>query len=111
MGILKYIGLIVLYLLVYSILNTPYNYYSWALGEDSAFANNLWLVVAVVKLGITYVFLKKLKVNGLACLIVLLTASIARIALSLPFPVVVIGYVMYFTHWLTIPLQELETQQ
>lgn len=100
--------MIVLYLLVYSMLNTPYNYYSWALGEDSAFANNLWLVVAVVKLGITYVFLKKLKVNGLAALIVLVTTSVARVALSLPFPVIVIGYVMYFTNWLTIPLKDLK---
>ena len=111
MDVLKYIGAILLYLLVYSILNTPYNYYSWALGEDSSFANNLWLVVAVVKLVITYAFLKRLKVSTLATLIVLFTASTARVALSLPFTVVVIGYVMYFTDWLSIPFQELNTQQ
>lgn len=108
MDVLKYIGLILLYLLVYSILNTPYNYYSWAIGEDSYLANNLWLVVAVVKLVITYAFLRKLKVSKLATLIVLFTASTARVALSLPFPVVVIGYVMYFTDWLSIPFQELK---
>lgn len=111
MDILKYIGLILVYLLAYSMLNTPYNYYSWALGEDSSFANNLWLAVAVVKLVITYAFLKSLKISTLATLIVLFTASTARVALSLPFPVVVIGYVMYFTDWLSIPFQELKTQQ
>ena len=111
MDVLKYIGLILLYLLVYSILNTPYNYYSWALGENSSFANNLWFLVAIVKLVITYAFLKKLKVSMLEIMIVLFTASTARIALSLPFTVVVIGYVMYFTDWLSIPFQELKTKQ
>lgn len=105
---LKYIGLILLYLLVYSILNTPYNYYSYTLGEDSFFAKNLWLLVALVKLVITYTFLKRIQVGTPAVLIVIITASVARVALSLPFPVIVIGYVMYFTDWLTIPLKDLK---
>mgnify|MGYP005626729015 FL=1 len=108
MDVLKYIGLIVVYLFVYSVLNTPYNYYFWALGEDSAFANNLWWFVAVVKLGITYVFLRTLNTSSQAILIVLFTASTARLVLSLPFPVVIIGYVMYFTKWLTISLKKLK---
>lgn len=103
MDTLKYIAAMSLFLLLYSLLNTPYSYYSWALGEHSSFANNLWLFVALIKLGLTYLFLHKLGIENTAILTVLLTASFARIAFTLPFPIIILGYVMYFTKWLTLP--------
>ena len=97
MRLTKTIAIVTTYLLVYGILNTPAAHYRYFVGEDAQSTQLVWVGIALVKLVATYVFGRSLFLEKNQIAWMCATGILGRLAMGLPFPMIALGFVFFFT--------------
>jgi hypothetical protein len=97
MRLTKTLAIVTAYLLVYGILNTPFSHYRFFVGEDALATRLVWVIAALIKLVATYIFGRSLFLEKNQIAWMCATGILGRLAMGLPFSMIALGFVFFFT--------------